>query len=132
MFSENQFVQKGAARKYKPTPAYNQYNSEKSKDYILKRTDMIVPQLSRQLPRESQVINHDYPYSEVNTDPSESKRKLVSKRMREQIPLAKIKGREDNLMYRINDGYNLEDGDGKTFFDKFNVLELLNMSGKSP
>ena len=47
--------------------------------------------------------------------------------MREQIPLAKIKGREDNIMYRINDGYNLEDND-KTFFDKFNVMELLSVS----
>ena len=47
--------------------------------------------------------------------------------MREQIPLAKIKGREDNIMYRINDGYNLEDND-KTFFDKFNIMELLSVS----
>ena len=47
--------------------------------------------------------------------------------MRQQIPLSKIKGREDNLMYKISDGFNLEDND-KTFFDKFNVMELLSAS----
>ena len=47
--------------------------------------------------------------------------------MREQVPFASIKGREDNSMYRVSDGYNLEEND-KTYFDKFNVMELLSVS----
>ena len=31
-------------------------------------------------------------------------------------------------MYRVSDGFNLEDGDGKTYFDKYNVMDLLNVS----
>lgn len=41
--------------------------------------------------------------------------------------MSKFKGREDNLMYRINDGYNLQDND-RTFFDKHNIAELLSVS----
>ena len=47
--------------------------------------------------------------------------------MRQQVPLSKIKGREDNMMYRVSDGYNLEKND-KTFFDKYNVGALLEVS----
>ena len=43
------------------------------------------------------------------------------------MPLEKIKGREDNLMYKVSEGYNLESND-KTYFDKYNVMDLLSAS----
>lgn len=42
----------------------------------------------------------------------------------QQLCFGTRKGREDNLVYYINEGYNLEDKD-KTYFDKYNIRELL-------
>lgn len=38
-----------------------------------------------------------------------------------------MRGREDNAMYRINDGYNLDSND-KTYFDKYNIFEMISGS----
>ena len=73
------------------------------------------------------IVSHDYPFSEVDTDPSATKRKLISKRIRQQIPLDKVPGREDNLVYKVSEGYNLEPND-KTYFDKFKIMDLLSFS----
>lgn len=47
--------------------------------------------------------------------------------MREQLPMNKSLGREDNIMYKVSEGYNLNPND-KTYFDKFNIMEMLNLS----
>lgn len=41
------------------------------------------------------------------------------------MPLDKSQGREDNLMYKVSEGYNLNKND-KTYFDKFNVMDLFS------
>ena len=74
------------------------------------------------------MINHDYPFESVNTDPSSDKQQWVRKRTQQPIPLAKIRGREDNLMYKVSDGYNLEDSGKQTFFDKHNIMDLLSLN----
>jgi tetrahydromethanopterin S-methyltransferase subunit G len=33
-------------------------------------------------------------------------------------------GRDDNLLYRISEGYNLEDND-RTYFDKYKIREMM-------
>ena len=46
----------------------------------------------------------------------------------------KTRGREDNLMYKISDGYNLETND-KTFWDQNNIYDLIisrKVPSKSP
>lgn len=93
----------------------------------MKRTDNIIPGFGRLVSRPSQVIKHDYPFSEVNTDPSTEKHRILAKRSPQPPALSQIRGREDNLMYRVSDGYNLEKND-KTYFDKHNVMELINAS----
>ena len=42
----------------------------------------------------------------------------------QQIPYAKTRGREDNLMYKISEGYNLESND-KTFWDVNNIYDII-------
>ena len=39
--------------------------------------------------------------------------------------MAKIKGREDNFVYNVNEGYNLKGSDG-TFFEEFRLRELFS------
>ena len=75
------------------------------------------------------MIRHDYPYDEVDTNPDTMKQQSVLKRTPQPIPLTKIRGREDNLMYKVSDGYNLEDAGKQTYFDKYNVMELLSIGG---
>ena len=72
-------------------------------------------------------MRHEYRYSE---DPSDDlkladTKKLLMKKQRELIPMSKIKGREDNMVYRINEGYNLDESDG-TFFDEFKLKDLFS------
>ena len=57
---------------------------------------------------------------------AETKKDLMRKD-KTHIPMHKIKGREDNLVYNINEGYNLQDGDG-TFFDKYKIKDLFSGS----
>ena len=73
------------------------------------------------------MIKHDYPFDQVDTDPNSGKRRWVQKRMQNQIPLAKIRGREDNAMYKVSEGYNLNDGDG-TYFDSNNIMSMIRNS----
>ena len=48
----------------------------------------------------------------------------------EHIPYKKTRGREDNLMYNMTEGYNLEPND-KTYWDQNNVYDLI-VSRKVP
>ena len=48
----------------------------------------------------------------------------VKRRSVQQIPYAKTRGREDNLMYKISEGYNLESND-KTFWDVNNIYDIV-------
>lgn len=48
----------------------------------------------------------------------------------QQIPYAKTRGREDNLMYKISEGYNLESND-KTFWDVNNIYDILMQRKKA-
>ena len=57
---------------------------------------------------------HDY-YGTLELNPEASKHKIMQ-RSTDHIPYMKTRGREDNLMYKISDGYNLETND-KTFWD---------------
>lgn len=88
----------------------------------------IVQKFDKQINRPSQVINHDYPFESVDTDPNADKQQWVRKRTQQPIPLAKIRGREDNLMYKVSDGYNLEDAGKQTFFDKHNIMDLMSLN----
>ena len=47
------------------------------------------------------------------------------KKERSLIPMAKIKGREDNYIYNVNEGYNLKGSDG-TFFEEFRLREIFS------
>ena len=75
------------------------------------------------------MISHNYSFDAVELDTSMAKRKL-GRRSPQPIPLALSRGREDNLMYRVSEGYNLEEKD-KTFFDKYNVLDMLSSKSRS-
>ena len=44
------------------------------------------------------------------------------------VEFCKQRGREDNLVYKISEGFNLEEDD-KTFFDVYNVKNYLQDSG---
>ena len=85
---------------------------------------MIVPRFDSQISRPSQIISHDYNFDQVELDSSHAKRNN-GRRSPQPVPLAMSRGREDNLMYRVSEGYNLESND-KTFFDKYNVMEMLS------
>ena len=50
---------------------------------------------------------------------------MLMKKERSLIPMAKIKGREDNYIYNVNEGYNLKGSDG-TFFEEFRLREIFS------
>lgn len=131
VFQPNQFVQVDSnRRKIKPSSTQQFYDNYETKDRTLKRPINIVPKFDKQLARPSQVIQHDYPFDQVDTDPNSDKQRWTVKRTQQPIPLAKVRGREDNLMYKLSDGYNLEDKTKQTFFDSHNILDLFSI-GKS-
>ena len=80
------------------------------------------------------MVKHDYNYEAVSIDEqklADSKLKLLMKKQRQQVPFDKVKGREDNLIFNINEGYNLDDRDN-TFFAKHGVSEIFfNTSPKA-
>ena len=90
-----------------------------------------MPKFDKQIARPTQVIQHDYPFDKVDTDPTSHKQRWVIKRTPQPIPLDKIRGREDNLMYKVSEGYNLKDASEQTFFDKHNIMELLSIGGRT-
>ena len=72
-------------------------------------------------------MKHEYSFDQVDIDTNLNGRRLVLKRTPEPVHLNKSRGREDNMMYRVSDGYNLEPND-KTYFDKHNILAMLEAS----
>jgi len=45
-------------------------------------------------------------------------------RSERHINFGKQLGRDDNLVYRISEGYNLEEND-RTYFDKYKIREMM-------
>ena len=39
-----------------------------------------------------------------------------------------MRGREDNLMYKVSEGYNLDNDEDKTYFKKYNINDIINAS----
>ena len=64
----------------------------------------------------------------VDMNPGSTKRKWILKRTPQQVPLAKIKGREDNLMYKLNEGYNLDKTEDRTYFEKHKIMDIIKAS----
>lgn len=130
IFEENKYLERGAGRKERPaSKCGNFYDTPGSKVYAMNRLDVIVPDFKKTPYRPSQVIAHDYPFADVDTDPCTEKRKATMRRSKEPISYMKTRGREDNMVYKLNEGYNLERKD-KTFFDQHNVMEMLIHSRK--
>lgn len=107
VFEENKFVKPGAGRVSTLMPNAKFYDNALTKDKVLKSHNKFLTKFDQQVARPSQVIQHDYPFDTVDTDPNSNKRKWTQKRTSQPISLDKIKGREDNFMYKVSEGYNL-------------------------
>jgi len=121
VFARNRYVHTGVGKKIRPPSKSGRfYENALSKDSLMKRTDVIVPNLSRQVGRTANMIHHDYAFDGVDIVQD---RKWVAKRSPQPITIAKSLGR-DNFMYKVSEGFNLDPKD-KTYFDKYNILDVL-------
>ena len=128
VFALNRYVHKDLGREDRSELTKGKfYESALSKDKFMKRSDNIVPVFKNQIARRENVVSHDYSFDQVEIDPHAFGRRQVTKRIPQQIPFSKFTGREDNSMFRVSDGYNLDPND-KTYFDKFNVMDILSQS----
>ena len=65
----------------------------------------------------------------VDNDSQVLKDKILNKPS--PVPLLhRGSGREDNLIYKVSEGYNLNEND-KTYFDKFNIMDMLSDSSRT-
>lgn len=71
VFAMNRYIHKGKGRRDN-SPLVNAqfYENAKSKDRLMKRTDKSFPSFSQQLTRETNMVQHDYSYDQVEIDQS--------------------------------------------------------------
>ena len=121
-----------ARRKRPPSGLIVDYDNATTKDRTLPKKDRIVPNFGKMQPKVAfQGKSPEY-YGALQLDSQGSKDK-VKRRSVQQIPYSKTRGREDNLMYNISEGYNLETND-KTFWDVNNIYDIVmqRKAGRSP
>ena len=96
-----------ARRKRPPSGLIVDYDNASTKDRTLPKKDKIVPDFGKMPKKVTEWgKKHDY-YGTLVLNPEASKQKIMQ-RPTEHIPYQKTRGREDNLMYKVTEGYNLE------------------------